>query len=53
MAANAARCHLVDLSMSWGWDEIEGVEGSLRGFLLERKQAHQGELLSFRKHGWT
>lgn len=26
----------MDLSMSWGWDEIEGVEGSLRDFLLEQ-----------------
>lgn len=36
MAANAARGHLVDLSISRGWDEIEGVEGSLRDFLLEQ-----------------
>lgn len=35
MAANAARGHLVDLSMSWGGMN-EGVEGSLRDFLLEQ-----------------
>lgn len=35
MAANAARGHLVDLSMSRG-GMSEGVEGSLRDFLLEQ-----------------
>lgn len=36
MAANAARGHLVDLSMSRGGMNEGGVEGSLGDFLLEQ-----------------